>query len=73
MKKFWLIFGIIILIVGSIASFIFYPSLMVVIVVIAGLSLIKVKPAARTSKKDSTDEQIIYELLEDDNERESND
>ena len=69
MKKFWLIFGIIILIVGSIASFIFYPSLMVIIVVIAGLSLIKVKPAARTSKMDSTDEQIIYELLEDDNER----
>lgn len=73
MKKFWLIFGIIILIVGSIASFIFYPSLMVIIVVIAGLSLIKVKPAARTSKMDSTDEQIIYELLEDDNERKSND
>lgn len=73
MKQFWLIFGIIILIVGSIASFIFYPSLMVIIVVIAGLSLIKVKPAARTSKKDSTDEQIIYELLEDDNERKSND
>lgn len=71
MKKFWLIFGIAVLIAGLIASFIFYPSLMVVIVIIAGLSLIKVKPAARAPKKDSTDEQIIYELLEDDNDEES--
>lgn len=72
MKKFWIICGIVILIAGMIASFIFYPSLMVVIVVIAGLSLIKVKPAARTPKKDATDdEQIMYELLEDDNDEES--
>ena len=71
MKKFWLIFGIAVLIAGLIASFIFYPSLMVVIVIIAGLSLIKVKPDARAPKKDSTDEQIIYELLEDDNDEES--
>lgn len=71
MKKFWIIFGIAVLIVGMIASFIFYPSLMVVIVVIAGLCAIKVKPAARTPKKESTDEQIIYELLEDDNDEES--
>lgn len=48
---------------------IFYPSLMVVIIVIAGLSLIKVKPAARSAD----DEQIIYELLEDDNECEKDD
>lgn len=67
MKKFWIIFGIAILIAGMIASFIFYPSLMVVIVVIAGLSVIKLKPAARAPQKDSTDEQIKYELLEDDN------
>lgn len=74
MKKFWIIFGIAVLIAGMIASFIFYPSLMVVIVVIAGLCAIKVKPAARAPKKESTDdEQIIYELLEDDNEREDND
>ncbi len=72
MKKFWIIFGIAILIAGMIASFIFYPSLMVVIVVIAGLSVIKLKPAARVPKKDSTDdEQIMYELLEDDNDEKS--